>query len=334
MPLSTYRFEDAMKNMRSVMFHPDRVDYRDRHLAGLEPAHRVAWTHHRQTGILAPFSAKTSHLTEPNRLLFAPDGEWLTLDNADPVEGWDVSAVLASGERHGIHSNDIYGCLFFHIKDEFEEFARRIERFKIDIHLTQFDATALSETISKGLMRPWGPGCFDRIETSNMADYIGPAEIINCWGPLINKHNKHATLLMYFMNWHIHQPRATFASLSEIHAQVLRYPLMTKTAAALGIDLRAIIRDERYGVHSAPLLRIAASMDVFLENSMPFETFLRDNNAIGEAKSRSLRIRTQNKIHTKRFGIPLSMQHLNVPAVTQKEFYNTCEEKNSYLRLH
>ena len=67
MPLSTYRLEDAMKNMRSTMFHPNRVDYRDRHLAGLEPAHRVAWTHHRQTGVLAPFSAKTSHLTEPNR---------------------------------------------------------------------------------------------------------------------------------------------------------------------------------------------------------------------------------------------------------------------------
>ena len=67
MPLLTYRFEDAMKNMHSAMFHPSCIDYRDRHLAGLEPVHRVAWTHHRQTGVLAPFSAKTSHLTEPNR---------------------------------------------------------------------------------------------------------------------------------------------------------------------------------------------------------------------------------------------------------------------------
>ena len=67
MPLSNYRLEDAIKNMRSAMFHPSRVDYRDRHLAGLKPAHRVAWNHHRQTGVLAPFSAKTSHLTEPNR---------------------------------------------------------------------------------------------------------------------------------------------------------------------------------------------------------------------------------------------------------------------------
>ena len=123
--------------------------------------------------------------------MFSPDGEWLTLDNADPLQGWDISAVRASGERHGIHSNDIYGCLFFHVKDEFEEFSRRVERFKIDIYLTQCDAQALSESISKGLLGAWGPDCFDRIETSNMADYVGPAEVIDSWGPRLNKRNKH-----------------------------------------------------------------------------------------------------------------------------------------------
>ena len=144
-----------------------------------------------------------------------------------------MSAVRASGVRHGIHPNDIYGCLFFHVKDEFEEFARRIERYKIDIHLTQFDATALSETVSKGLMKPWGPGCFDRIETSNMADYIGPAEVIDSWGPLINKRNKHATLLMYFMNWHVHQPGAAYEDLPERDAYAMHQELVTMAAAAL-----------------------------------------------------------------------------------------------------
>ncbi|KZP09098.1 hypothetical protein FIBSPDRAFT_900738 [Athelia psychrophila] len=132
MPLSAYTFEDAMKNMRSAMLHPSRADHRDRHLVSLTPGHRMAWTRHTQTGVLGPYSANTSHLTEPNRLLFASDGEWLTLDSANPLEGWDISAVLASGKSHGINPNDIYGCLFFHVKDEFEEFARRIERF--DIH--------------------------------------------------------------------------------------------------------------------------------------------------------------------------------------------------------
>ena len=72
MPLSTYGFDEAMENMRSAMLHPSRVDYRDRHLASLTPGHRMAWTHHKQTGVLAPFSTSTSDRTEPNRFFFFP----------------------------------------------------------------------------------------------------------------------------------------------------------------------------------------------------------------------------------------------------------------------
>ncbi|KZP12530.1 hypothetical protein FIBSPDRAFT_754814 [Athelia psychrophila] len=232
MPLSTYRFEDAMKSMHSAMLHPSRVDYRDRHLASLMPGHRMAWTRHQQTGVLGPYSADTMHLTEPNRLLFAADGEWLTLDSANPLQGWDVSAVLASGKRHGINPQDISGCLFFHVKDEFEEFARRIERFKINIHLTQFDAGMVSKMIPQDFIKPFSSGCFDRIETSNLADYIGPAEVIDCWAPLLNRHNKHATLFMYFMNWHTSQPGAQFEDPGAGNVQKSQ-DVMEKTAAAL-----------------------------------------------------------------------------------------------------
>ena len=167
-------------------------------------------------------------------MLFAPDGEWLTLDNANPLQGWDVSAVRASGERHGIHANDIYGCLFFHVKDEFEEFARRVERFKIDIHLTQCDAKALSELMLEGQLEPWSSGCFDRIETSNMADYVGPTAVIDSWGPLLNKRNKRATLLMYFMNWHINQHGAQSSDLAQNRANGQLFEgLLNKTEAAL-----------------------------------------------------------------------------------------------------
>ncbi|KZP04276.1 hypothetical protein FIBSPDRAFT_767683 [Athelia psychrophila] len=231
MPLSTYKFEDAMKSMHSAMLHPSRVDYRDRHLDGLTPGHRMAWTRHTQTGVLGPHSADTTHLIEPNRLLFDADGEWLTLDNANPLQGWDVSAVLASGQRHGINPQDIYGCLFFHVKDEFEEFARRIERFNINIHLTQLDARVVSRMIPQDFIKPFSSGCFDRIETSNLADYIGPTDVIDCWAPLLNRRNKHATLLMYFMNWHVRQPGGRF----EDRAGNIRdrQGVMEKTAAAL-----------------------------------------------------------------------------------------------------
>ncbi|KZP09108.1 hypothetical protein FIBSPDRAFT_760468 [Athelia psychrophila] len=312
MPLSTYKFEDAMKSMRSAMLHPSRVDYRDRVLASLTPGHRMAWTHYQQTGVLGPYSADTMHLTEPNRLLFAADGEWLTLDNANPLHGWDVSAVLASGQRHGINPQDIYGCLFFYVKDEFEEFARRIERFNINIHLTQLDARVVSKMIPEGFIKPFSSGCFDRIETSNLADYIGPADVIDCWAPLLNRHNKHATLLMYFMNWHAHQPGARFEDQAGNAQKSLH--VMEKTAAAL-------VGAGKAGMNSAAFFRAMLHTNIFLDNSAPFEKFLRDN-AEDKARSCGLRIRKRNKIHTRRFGIPLSKQQIKVPEITPEEFYS------------
>ncbi|KZP09099.1 hypothetical protein FIBSPDRAFT_839645 [Athelia psychrophila] len=325
MPLSTYKFEDAMKNMRSAMLHPSRVDYRDRHLACLTPGHRMAWTRHQQTGVLGPYSADTMHLTEPNRLLFAADGEWLTIDSANPLDGWDISAVLASGTRHGINPNDIYGCLFFHVKDEFEEFARRIERFNVNIHLTQFDARMVSKMIPEGFVKPFTLGCFDRIETSNLADYTGPADIIDCWAPLLNKQNKHATLFMYFMNWQFGQPGAQFDDPGAGNAQERQDVIEKTTAALVGALLPSTmynLKDLKSNSTSQPcMLRLSADTDIFFDNSAAFDKFLRDN-AESKARTCGLRVRERNSIHTRRFGIPLSKQQNKVPEITPEEFYN------------
>lgn len=67
MLFSSYSLPVALSNMREIMFHPDRIDYRDRHIAALQPSHRMAFMHFRKTCILAPFSYDTSHFTEPNR---------------------------------------------------------------------------------------------------------------------------------------------------------------------------------------------------------------------------------------------------------------------------
>jgi hypothetical protein len=107
--------------------------------------------------------------------------------------------------RHGVDPNDISGCLLFQVKDEFAEFARRVKDFNIDIHMAQFNATMLSQMISSGHLEPFGKSCFDRVETSNVADYLGPGRVIEDWGPLPNRRNKRSTLLMHFMNWHLKQ---------------------------------------------------------------------------------------------------------------------------------
>lgn len=69
---SQYNLTTALANMRSVMYSPARVDYRDRYLASLEPNHRLAFSRFRTTGVLAPFATDISHFTEPNRLVRLP----------------------------------------------------------------------------------------------------------------------------------------------------------------------------------------------------------------------------------------------------------------------
>lgn len=123
------------------------------------------------------------------------------MDNANPLFGWDISAVRATGKAHGADPADIYGCLFFHIKEELQKFATRIRDCNIDITITQYDSRDISHAIADGRLKPFGKNYFDRIETSNVADYVGIPQVLSDWGPLLNTRNSHSCLLMNFMNW-------------------------------------------------------------------------------------------------------------------------------------
>jgi hypothetical protein len=107
---------------------------------------------------------------------------------------------------HGIDPSDILGCLFFHIKQELMEFARRMKEFRIDVHLTLFDPRVLSKGIAVGALPAFRHKCFDRIETSDLVDRIGVQECLTNWAPLLNRHNEHASILMHSRSWHRDQP--------------------------------------------------------------------------------------------------------------------------------
>ncbi|KZP09097.1 hypothetical protein FIBSPDRAFT_243612 [Athelia psychrophila] len=126
---------------------------------------------------------------------------------------------------------------------------------------------------------------------------------------------------MYFMNWHVRQPGAQYNVNVPNPKRGQDTQLLSKTAAALGIDLRALAMSGKVGPNSFPFLRIIAHADIFFDNSAPFEKFLHDN-AESKAKSCDIRVRKRNNIHTRRLGIPLSKQQNKVPEVTPEEFYN------------
>ncbi|KAJ6621443.1 hypothetical protein B0H10DRAFT_1945270 [Mycena sp. CBHHK59/15] len=102
------------------------------------------------------------------------------MDSASPLFGWELGQACSYGIRHETTAADIYGCLFFHIKDQFQKFATRAKDFNLNITM-----------IPTGLVPNLTSVHFDRIETSNMADSIGVGQVIQDWAPLLETHTPH-----------------------------------------------------------------------------------------------------------------------------------------------
>ncbi|KAG6818498.1 hypothetical protein H0H93_004552, partial [Arthromyces matolae] len=206
-------------------------DYSDRYLNALEPAHRLGFTHYRSSGILAPFSLDISTFSEPNRLLYSSTGDWLLRDSANPLYCWDATLTFDYGEKCGVSRNDIYGCLFFYLKNELVTFAKRVREFHINITMTKLDANDLPAIISSSPMLSFSQRCFDRIELSNLVDYVSPSMVlIESWAPLLNCHNKFAAILVYFMNWQRRHPVELDINLLPEMEEILKYTsIMART---------------------------------------------------------------------------------------------------------
>lgn len=116
--------------------------------------------------------------------------------------------VIKSGLKHGVKRADLYGCRYFHLQDHLRNFAARLGRFTISLHLTNSDMLQLSKDISKGNYKGNGlfPSTeFDRVEVVNTIDieYLGVRKVLESWGTKLKKDNPHATLFAYSMNWSV-----------------------------------------------------------------------------------------------------------------------------------
>ncbi|KAF8880174.1 hypothetical protein BD779DRAFT_1100219 [Infundibulicybe gibba] len=310
---STYPLATAVNGMHKTMLNSQRTDYVERFLCFLEPHHRLSAMRFRKSGVLAPFSLDLAHFTQPNRLLFAPDGSWMTHDNANPLFGWNVPDIYASGERAGAKPSDLYGCLFFHLKEQFMSFAQRVQDHGIHIVVAGFDARSICRAITKGLVAPFHKNCFDRIETSNVADYIGIPETLEDWAPLLRKDNKNSALIITSMNWIATQPdelerRPSPSELKRCAAMAA--PKTRPTAADIG----------PYSVLS---VRLYGLLGIFRDTEKQFRTYLRNAGQVEQAaRKRGLRMRKAHRIHPKRFGVSLLTPDEVVPNPSKEELYN------------
>ncbi|KAJ7863191.1 hypothetical protein B0H13DRAFT_2070916 [Mycena leptocephala] len=315
---SNYTLGEALKSMKDTTLAPDQLDFREKYFAGLKPSHRMAFQRFRESGILGPFSLNTSNFTHPNRLLFSPQGIWMVPEDANAFFGWDVAGVQNSGIKHGASPEDILGCLFFHVKDELREFARRVKELRIDIHVTSFDAgRILAKGITIGALPAFEDSSFDRILTSNLIDSVGLRACLSDWGPLLNRQNKFASILMQTKAWHTHQPHVT--AQWGPHAMKVLEEKCNKIPG-LEVKMKTVFAQ---GLRSPALFRIFESLDAFHDNEPAFQEFLNDQDAGRSAIAFDLQLRSKHRVIPKRIGIPLNAPRWQkLPDLSSNEFYD------------
>ncbi|KAF9461091.1 hypothetical protein BDZ94DRAFT_1168287 [Collybia nuda] len=309
---SSYDVRKARQGYHNIMLSPERKDYRDRYMAALKPGHRLGFSKFRESGVLAPFSLDISDFTEPNRLLFSPQGYWLLRDSENPLSGWNFAAAKKSGHAHGVDEADVYGNLFFHIKGEFIKFATRFRKFDIGITLTLFDACVIPQGITDGLLPPFHKSCFDRIETSNIADYVTIPRIIDDWSPMLNRKNKNASLLMSLMNWRQNE-EPDIGLMRGMDKRTMQH-----NASIMGIDIALV--GQKY---SPSMFQFVEGLPVFKDDTQKFQAYLQKTEALKAVASHSMRIRTKHRIHPKRAGFAILKTSETIPKVNAEEYYDT-----------
>ncbi|KAG8913122.1 hypothetical protein FRC01_004727 [Tulasnella sp. 417] len=258
----------------------------------------------------SPIGQPINSFSTANRLLYSEDGEWLLKDNASPAAAWSPLEVEAMRKRLNLPQEDYMGNLFFYVKDQLTEFAKRARRFKIFVFLSAVDLRVLPKFLDLGGM---GNLRFDRVEASNVMDTVGPSVIISAWGPRLNRLNPSSTLLMYSMNWPFYVP----GGMAESQGPNDLMKNFMELASYLG---------SREGARRAKLPSISLilnNLGAFFDTRPPFRRFLRLSGVTRACWSAEVRERRAPRIMPSRFGVKI--EEFDSPKITisLEQFYFT-----------
>ncbi|CAG8737358.1 14830_t:CDS:2, partial [Racocetra persica] len=167
-----------------IMLDPARIDYRHRHMQALTPGERICFDNFRHHGILLPYGALNAHHNVQNKFILDPTYGWLLPDNSEPLSGWDISSVVQV--KHGTADEDLYGKLYFYLREQFGIFIDRLENLTINFDLYDEDALELGKNLKSKR--------FDRIYVNNISDesYVDNnvmAKIFNILDEISNETN-------------------------------------------------------------------------------------------------------------------------------------------------
>jgi hypothetical protein len=138
------------------------------------------------------------------------------MSDASPLRGWDLPDAVRTGERHGCVPQDVVGCLFFHVKQQYAELGKRLRSMNISIALSCADALVLPQLLKSMDYPPDHTfTTFDRVDLSNVGDFVPAPSLLRAWSPMLNSENRHAALTMHFTNWWMFAPRSTAVKVHE-----------------------------------------------------------------------------------------------------------------------
>ncbi|KIW63760.1 hypothetical protein PV04_08738 [Phialophora macrospora] len=273
-------YSKAQKIRRSVTLAPERKDYVDRALYAQPPPWRVSKMKFREDGIILPFGSSRREFDTPNPT-FYQTMEWPMKDDSDPLRGWCVADVL---QHSPSAKRDLYGSLFFCVRNLLLEFCRRIRRFAVEIQMFQVDALELPN-----LLRDRS---FDRIEVSNITDrgYLGPELTLSTFGSLLKpkSDNPKAILLGLFLNAIFENGQydtSVVASLKANGERMAKYLTITRDMFS---------RDRE--ISNPDLLRFMEASSMFHDYEKPFSHFMEQCRFREISASAGLRMKEENSI--------------------------------------
>ncbi|KAL5477406.1 hypothetical protein EMCRGX_G024202 [Ephydatia muelleri] len=133
----------CMEDRDRHFLSPQGKRYAVEMLTTLSPHQRVSWDNFVEHGMLLPLGAFNAHHNVQNPFLFDVDNRWRSEMQLDPLQCWPRAEIIAAGEKCNVPSNDIYGALFFLIRQKLSECIQKLSKHRFHIAVTCCEPSAL-----------------------------------------------------------------------------------------------------------------------------------------------------------------------------------------------
>ncbi|KAI0435019.1 hypothetical protein F5Y09DRAFT_353924 [Xylaria sp. FL1042] len=167
------------------------LDHYERTIMSFPPEWQAVKRRYMPSTQVTPFENHHNTANQPlsyNPSLFYGDF-WPLKRDADPLRGWDLAAINENSDTGGA-DNDIYGKMFYYVRDLFKRFILKLRAANVTFHVLPYNGFDLTQETKLE---------FDRIETAALADEdsVGVRTVVDTLSPLLKcpSVNPHATMI-------------------------------------------------------------------------------------------------------------------------------------------